>query len=324
MNLSLSRMFVALVLFPLATQAVPTAPTIPTTGVDAKLMNNQTPQAFFAARKNQTACRGELTTLKAAYVAEKEGLAKLLGTSGLDAIDAQGARMEKSRDTWLEKVSECGNCASQPMELRKIASAGRTEYWYIADGSCLVDGPNANGLLASYIAKKDSLLTADAYRHYAGGFPTVLDYHFIDPATGQKQNLAKQTGAAPFFSFIAIRGPVIAGMQASFGYVFKNEVAETQNNGVTEFSHTFQAERVDKFTYPNSVQQHLPSGRQRRAQLLKLSRVQGKFFLNSEGYIRYYTAADLGMDLEYAKKLAQNILLTTLESMYERGVGEAP
>ena len=33
---------------------------------------------------------------------------------------------------------------------------------------------------------------------------------------------------------------------------------------------------------------------------------------------------ELGMDLEYAKKLAQNILLTTLESMYERGVGEAP
>lgn len=322
--------FLALVFLPALTWGQNTdptalqAPTIPAGCYDTKLVGNDVP-AFFAARKTNTGCTTELGKRKAAYLAEKEALAKLKGSPDLNAIDAQNDRMEAARDRWLEQVNECGNCAASDIEVRKIQSGGRTEYWYIADGSCQVQKSSAADLLNSYQIKMDSLLEADGYRHYApGGLPTVLDYHFIDNTSGKKLADPKMT-APPFFSFIAIRGPVVLGTQASFGYYYKNEYEVKDNNGVKEYLHSFHSVPPPRgFQYPSTVAQALPSGRTRNARLIRLSRVQGKWCITSNGYLRYYTAADLGMDFDFAKKLAHSVLLTTLGTVYERGVGEVP
>ncbi len=327
MNQSLFSTLIALVLLSpgVHAQEVLLPPTIPAPGLDSKLLNNQTPQAFFAARKTNTACRSELTTRKATYFSQKDALAKLAGSTDLDALDAQGLAMEGARDAWVEKMRECGNCTSQDIEVRPISTAGRTEFWYIGDGSCYVEGLNANGNDASFNAKADSLVTPDMYRHYTGGFPTVLDFYPVDPKTGQKMADPKIAVGTPFNSFISIRGPVLLGLQASFGYYYKNDTKFRETNGVKEYIHTFEAEKAPRaFRFPSTVAQHMASGRTRDTNMLKLTRVQGMWYLTNDGYLRYYTAADLGMNLDFAKRLAQNIMLTTLATLYERGVGEAP
>ncbi len=308
----------------------PVAPTIPAPGLHPLVMDKTAPtafnaRAFFDARKADTVCQGELATMRASYLSARESLAKMAGSSDLDLLDDQGTIMEQARDEWVAKMRECGKCWSQDIELRAVPTAGRTEYWYIGDGSCQLDTLETKILADSFKAKTESLTTADAYRHYTGGFPTVLDFFLVNPTTGAKMNDQTPNPLSPFYAFIAVKGPSIFGVPSAFGYYYKNQIVNRQTNGVTEYIHTFEAERAPRgFQAPSNIAIVLPSGRKRSAKSITVTRVQGMWYLTGEGYLRYYTAADLGMNLDFAKKIAQATMLTTLATLYERGVGEAP
>jgi hypothetical protein len=305
-------------------QATPVRPTLPKIGVDDKLLGGLSPREFFAARKVLGPCQQELSTLRASYLEARATLEKMSGGGDLTGLDAQEETMEAARDLWVEKLAECGNCARRDLEIIKVPKLP-AEYWYVADGSCQVDTADAAELEASFLAKANSLVTQDAYRHNKGGFPTVLSFQAIDSKTGLKIETPTLPMGVPFFAFISVRGPVFLGFQASFGYVYKNEGNFVETNGTKEYVHTFTSYKAPRgFQYPATVAQHLASGRKRNANLLKLNNVQGFWYLTQDGYLRYHTAADLGMDFDYARHLAQKILITTLSTLYERGVGEAP
>lgn len=297
-------------------------PQIPPACVDSELMKGQTPQEFFGARAKQTTCRQEVAVLKAQFVAERARLATL---TGANALDDQAEKMDKARKAWLRKLDECGNCATRG-EIRKHSTGGRTEYWYIADGSCLIEGQDEADVVRSFEVKADSLLTAKGYPHnQPGGIPAIMEYAYVDPSGALLEDVEKVAVGTPFLSYLVVGGPDVPVVgRIGYRYLFGNETRFDTVDGVREFHHTFEGKSFPRgFRHP-SVEETLASGRKRAVRAMDLTRVQGKWCLNSEGYLRYYTAADLGMDLTYAYDLAIDILLVTLETMYERGLGALP
>jgi hypothetical protein len=305
-------------------------PTMPTPGVDTVLMQGKTPEAFFGERKQKTACRAELATLRTAYRTEAKALETLKGSSDADAIEAQGEKREAAREKYLDKLAECGPCARRDLEVIKVTGEAvlRPQNWYVADGSCLIEGLSGADLEKAFSAAVDDLLTPDFYRHYAGGLPTVLEYQVIDAKTGAKiANAGKQKLEDPFLSFIAIRGPSLFGASSSFGYLYKNDTKLTAGaGGIKEYAHLFKVETPPRgFQFPATVIEHLPSGATNKVRVNKLTKVHGMFYVSSDGYFRYHTAADVGLlDLGFARRLAQTTLFATLQTLHERAVGEAP
>ena len=210
----------------------------------------------------------------------------------LDKAKKDGA----PRPVLLKWMARCGECAVRPQgEPIVIKKVTHTEVWYVSDGSCQLDTGK------SFEKLSQSLLDMRQYPKKTGGFHALLEFIGYDGTTKKPIEIATES---PFEAFVAISGPVFLGIPTAASYYIKNEFKKDENYFHLKFSAT---PPPPGYTYPTlSVPQ------------MRLSRVLGSWYVDRDGYIRYFTAADFGLKMQYAADLASEIILDTLVQLTER------
>lgn len=288
-------------------------PTHPAPGYDSQLMGGQTPEKFFEARRGMTQCRTELAKARETWTNAKvvlQDMVKAGKSSG--EIDTQEELTEEKYGELVEKVQQCGDCAVQ--DVAKIDS------WYITDGSCFINNLSKEELAQAFERRSESLLNVEDYPVETGGFKNIFTYFLVDPVTGKELKDTKAT-EDNFHSFISIKGPKLLGVQVAFGYFYENQIErKTHSDGDRQFIHNFTAQKPPRGFRMPRVYTVSASGKKTTIRHLRLQKVIGQWYIQENGYIRYFTAADFGMSLDFASNIARRILTETLMDMASRGV----
>lgn len=306
------------------------APTLPKEKIDQAIVTE-----ILKGRAN-TACRTELSEAKAKYQEALEKLKRRKAVRNLFTawknffssanedsenaptpaeLDQLEKAMRTERTAYLAKIEECGDCRSKPLEHISIrdANAGRTQNWYISDVSCQLDG-KPDELKTSFNNAVNFLNTPDRYAKNRNGFWNVYDFFTVDPQTGQRTNTPDLSSANPFYAFIAVRNH--PSMNTAFSYLMKGEVAE--NSGGHYFLPFSKAE-VKGFFQPtiktftaggteSTVIQNFP---------VKLLNVIGMWYVDENGYRRYFTAGDFSLEVGGLEAIARRVHLETVVDLVE-------
>jgi len=192
-----------------------------------------------------------------------------------------------------------------------IKLPSQTQVWYVSDGSCLLPPDKAEVLKAAYVRMSDSLQDLKQYPKKSGGFDHLLEFLVYDSKTKKPATKITQS---PFDAFIAVSGPKLLGLSAAATYYIQNNFAKKPMEGGEYFQLTFEGIAPPPgYTFPAVYSDTgIPYPQ------LKISRVYGSWYVDSKGYVRYFTAADFGLKVQYAADLASSILLDTLTQLAER------
>lgn len=303
-------------------------PQIPPAGEDATLFKGKTAREFFKARAADTACQKDLAFARQSFVEQRDALARLLPGKDADRIDAQEAAMRRSRNGYLALLAKCGECATREIEKRVITLPARTEVWYISDGSCQLNTEDKTVLAGAYkkmagslthlkqYPKEDPRAEADAPLKLSQGFFNLLEFVGVDGQTGALAPKLDMVEKSPFHSFISVRGPDLGVVKLAAGYYAKNEI---KNHDEKFFHLTFEGERPPLGFKKPSVYVITASQRKTLAGALNIFSVMGSWYVNADGYLRYFTAADFGLSVKFMDQLAHEILLDTVAQLSERG-----
>lgn len=217
------------------------------------------------------------------------------------SLSASGAQKhppfpEPGEDAKFEPTEHLENadCQIRLEAAVRVPEPGHTGIWYASDGSCrLKGGAAAVARAAERIA--DSLRHARRYRD----FPDLLDFAPI----GDDGELRRdEDDVAKLPVFIAVKGPEFAGIASAATYVVKNTVS-TRNetidgNEVRAWIVRFSETRAPRlFRIPD-----LPGITVPALQIQKIPAVDGFWYVNTRGIVRYRTQADFGP----AMKLVEN------------------
>src|SRR5690606_24926989 len=134
------------------------------------------------------------------------------------SLESQSEKLEDALEVWIARVKDCGPCHIRPIRQVKVASAGKTENWFISDGSCYLPELTADQAAQAFKIRRESLEKVAMYETQTGGFRQVVEFFPVHPATGRPSNVA--TLPNPYEAFIAVRGPVLFGVRTSAGYYF--------------------------------------------------------------------------------------------------------
>lgn len=290
-------------------------PVLPTPGVDMVLTQGKSAREFFVARAQMTACRAQLKSAEADYLAEKKKLNDFIASGKTaDTIDTQEAAMVKARGVHLTKVFECGDCAAQEVEQRKVVTAARTEIWYIADGSCQLPSTEPEKV-AKFLEKLgNELLLIKHYSKRFGGFYHILELLSLEVATGKHQPEKEKLDKSPAWSWISVRGPEIFGQQTGFSYLFEANFHLNEKEFVLSGA---SPRRPLGFQVP-AVKDVLASGKVVDVRQLQLPSVLALWYVSNDGYLRYYSAADFGISTKFIEEQGKVIMLDTVTSLFER------
>lgn len=299
-----------------------TRPEIPSPEVDKVLTHNLTARQYFTRKSATSAsCFSQLSALKANYRSLRKELASMKSTGATpESLDAK----EKESFGVLEQLSknlmECGECDQQAIQLK--------DGYTIADGSCQLPTEDKQVLETAFAKSTEDLLDVQKYATTRNGFSALLEFIGMDYKTGELLpslgKLALPTD--PFHIYVAVEGPVnpFTGGLTGFQYVASNEVIGQEKNGLKELIILVKGQPFpDGFEAP-TVYSISAGGKKRRPTMVSLTNVQAMWYLNSDGYSRYYTAAKFGAlgGLEYFKKQAVKTLINTLYRQVERSLGE--
>lgn len=304
----------------------PERPTAPPPGVDLVLTKGEAPRVFFQKRLEQTACQGRLKTAKA----EVKRLTKEIATMRAnkerdDLIDDKGKTLMEERTKLLGEMQECGECATQEIETRVLDFRTHKETWFISDGSCQlpIDNSTPEGktkLKKAFDLVSDSLTHAKRYPNPNGGFNNVLEFQVMDGSTLKPD--VDAFPPSPLSLAIWVRGP--RALRLMMYYPMEAKYETTTTNGLSEFHLEFASfEPKSKVTYP-TVTDFTPSGKPVGLIPLLLRRVVGRWYLTSDGYFRYFTAAMLPANLSTnaLKEQGRSVLNDTLTELSARGQWE--
>jgi len=301
-------------------------PQIPAPQVDTKLTQGKTPSDFFQERSQNTSCSNELKELRIQYRTERNKLIAL-GKEGANSntLDSQEKVMSRVRDSLMTKLELCGECATQEVEHRTVYAPTGTQRWYIADGSCFLGtlGLSSSQLRAVYDKATARMLDNSKYTKVQGGIPSILLFDRVDPQTG-KVLPAGPVESSPFLISLSVKGPSFAGIVSAFNYFIKNEFEKRSQNGVEETVLRFEQEKAPAgYELPSKIYDVTAGGNKTGVFVRNISEVQGLWYFNSEGYFRYYTAADFGISLSLADSFARKTLLEALFSITDESIEEA-
>ncbi len=322
-------------------------PTVPLTtdgkslGVDVRLGMGK-PRDFFEARSRDAACMADLARAKADYKAFQKQIRDLKAKRPVagpstpepkdlnDQIDALGVEQRKQRSKLLAIMEKCGECAVQSVVPLKITTAAKTETWYESDGSCQFPVKDQSVLDTAFKKISDSLTHAKRYPHFSeGGFNSILEFQVAnvtkDATTNAITSVAfdKTIDAFPSpqtYLAIWVRGPQIFGTTFAFQYFIASEYKHYSVGSQKEFELKFETVATkEKVKFPD-IQDFFPSGRPRpKLKQTELPNVVGAWYLNSDGYVRYYTAAQFEIQIKAAEQAARATLLDTLADLSDRG-----
>lgn len=296
-------------------------PEIPEPNEDLILTQGKSVADFFASRvQSDSKCNRELQELKDKYQIEKRKLKELQGQKAKSSdLDSQEKRMSQTRDSLIQKLEECGECATRPIEHRTVYAPSGTQRWYIADGSCYLPalGLSASQLQSAFDSTTRRMLDNSTYPKQKGGIPSILLFDRVDEATG-KVLPAGPVEDPSFLISLSVKGPSFAGIVSAFNYFIKNEVEKRDQGSVQETVIRFnQFKAPQGYQLPAKIYDVTAGGSQTSAFVRNISEVQGLWYFNNQGYFRYYTAADFGISLSLADSFARKILLEALFSVID-------
>jgi hypothetical protein len=274
-------------------------PVLPAPGEDFILSGGKPMTEFFHSRAANLDCRDELNRLKTRYLSDGS-----------------------SRDELLVKLEECGDCATREVTTTTVPTGGRTEEWYISDGSCQLEG-DKDTLAAGYRRIKNSLLHLKRYPQKFGGFPYVLEFVAVDPTTGAILRDVDEV-TQPFYSFLSVMGKDPLGfILPAFSYFIRNDFKEIAEG--KEFNLTFRTAKPPR-GFQNPDVYHLEAnGDKTWAVQVNIPAVHGMWYLSRHEdkrlYMRYHTAADFMMQIPYAKSFAREVLMETIFLLSQRAFG---
>ncbi|NBX68338.1 MAG: hypothetical protein EBR01_05165 [Proteobacteria bacterium] len=293
-------------------------PSIPSAGEDMKLTKGVSAQQFFAARLEDKQCQEQLQIVRAQFESDKKALNDLvLQKADATIIDHAESKMVESRKDLLMKTRQCGLCTTQDLD-KKVVTTNKKEYWYLTDGSCYLGiNKSQSELDQLYERAVRRLKNIKKYPSKNGGFRALLEFNEIDMDSGELLPPTDQVEHSPFYAFIGVRGPVALGLPVGFWYVFKNDLIEKQTGDLKEFIIRFESvKKPANFPTPDLKIQSA-SGQLHSTIQKELTLVQGMWYVNNQGYFRYYTGADFGVNIPFGIDFALNTLLDTLLTLTE-------
>lgn len=295
-------------------------PVRPKPTIDVELVS-ETPGEFFAKRRENTECTAGLAKVEAEYKAARLALKKVIAEKAPAAtIDKTEATMGVARSRLIDWASKCGDCVSRPIAHARPLIDGAEEMWYVADGSCHLSNVDPEIRKKIYERAHERLMDSSLYPRHVGGFPSILNFDGIDPATGGFLPAGKIVGE-DFLSFIAVKGPFMGIGSLSFSYVAKNKIKQVAAGASRKLSIEFDITSPPPgFVPPAKINEITASGRKKFTINTTLPRGWGMWYVTEEGYFRYATAADFGQDIAIADKFAQDTLLEALFSLVENSM----
>ncbi len=301
----------------------PERPTAPPLAIDKVLTGGEEPRVFFEKRASDAACQEDLKTAKTEVRTIKDAM-KAMSAAKAPAteLDDKEADLAVARETLLTLMEKCGECATQEVETQELNFKTHKETWFISDGSCQIPSADPAKLKKAFELISDSLIHAKRYPRTKDGFENVLDFQIVENGTTFKpqEDLFPKS---PANLTIWVRGP--RALRLMF-YYFMEATYATQPtpNGGSEFFLKFTAaEPKAKLTYP-TVTDFTASGKPIPLISMLLKNVVGQWYVTSDGYIRYFTAAQLPNNLGASvfKKLGRGVLIDTLTEISARGEWE--
>lgn len=308
--------FLFLLLFPLLAIA-DERPVIPQPGEDLTLTGGKSAKEFFEARKQNTECRKKWEAAFLEHRKAQTELYKMVAEKSPAKIaDKKEAEVQKIRTRLLDLTDICGPCATQDVGKSTVVTPVQTEYWYISDGSCYL--PTAADSLESFNKVINFVTNTRTYARQRGGFDSVLEFVPIDKTTGAVLPHDEHVVIGSVLNaYIAVRGKY--GM--AFNYTFENIGEVREKNGKKEFILRFNGfERPENFVM--DVFDTTLSGTKHSLFFNKnITRVLGMWYFNTDGYYRYYTAADFESSIfSLGDATAKRTLLDSVLSLAERGL----
>lgn len=301
-------------------------PVIPEPQVDTNLTQGKSVPEFFQSRLSDQKCVSELQDLRTKHREEKNKLISLIKSNGKpESLDAQEKVMSRLRDALVVKLEACGECATRPIEHRTVYAPTGTQRWYIADGSCYLPGLglSPSQLRAVYDKATARMLDNGRYPKTQQGIPSILLFDRVDEKTG-KVMPPGPVESSPFLISLSVKGPSFAGIVSAFNYFIKNEYEKKSQNGLEETIIRFNQEKMPEgYEAPSKIYDITAGGKKTSAFVRNISEVQGLWYFNSEGYFRYYTAADFGISLSLADDFARKALLEALFAVTDDSREEA-
>jgi hypothetical protein len=315
-------------------------PALPTSCVDLELVGPEGPRPFFEKRAQNPECRNKLKaalqdqqalvakieTLKAERAAEP---AKL--TEKNKKIDDLGPDLKAAQAAVRAAMLECGECTTKDVValnvLGKVGIGNSGATWYETDGSCQIPSTDSKVLENAFAVISDSLVHAKSYPLYSpGGFANVLDFQIVDGLTFKPE--ADEFPPSPLNLGVWVRGPklpVVGGV--AFRYFVEANYGFQDRGATKEFSLSFSTIEDGKtlraLKFPDNVKDQSTSGLPMNVKPIGLAKVRGLWCVNTDGYIRYYTAAEFPLNVSSAADLAKDILLDTLITLSNRGQWKA-
>ncbi|NBX76193.1 MAG: hypothetical protein EBQ92_06530 [Proteobacteria bacterium] len=301
-------------------------PVIPEAQLDLGLTQGKPVAEYFQSRLANQQCATELQDLRLKHREEKNKLLSLIKSgAAASALDAQEKNVSRLRDSLIGKMEECGECATRPIDHRTVYAPSGTQRWYIADGSCYLPalGLSQSQIRGAFDKATARMLDNGRYTKQNHGIPSILLFDRVDEKTG-KVLPPGPVESSPFLISLSVKGPSFVGIVSAFNYFIKNEYEKKSQNGVEETIIRFNQEKMPNgYEAPSKIYDTTAGGKKTAAFVRNISEVQGLWYFNSEGYFRYYTAADFGISLSLADDFARKTLLEALFSITDDSIEEA-
>ncbi len=306
-----------------------TRPVTPQPEVDMELTGKLTAREFFKKRAADKECSAELEKQRQLYRTQKLALIELKKSGGKpDALDAKEAENLKTLKTLLVQLRKCGDCLVKPVVTGKpfkMPGSNQTEVWTVADGSCQLAQEDKKILEDIFQVSVDTMLDIHKYPGRNNGFPLLLEFEAMDYKKAiMLPNVGKLESPTEVYAFVGVQGPKNPIGYAGFQYIGKNTVVAREKNGLKELIISMSGvENPNGFEEPSMNVISAGGKKFKIFPLMSLTRVEVMWYLNSDGYSRYYTAADFGHlgALDYLQSYAEETLLNTLHRQVERSLG---
>lgn len=293
-------------------------PSLPGPAIDTELLGGKTPREFFTQRMQ--GCR-DLETTENTYREERAKLQTLKDSNAAaNDLKFQQERAETALKAWIGRVKDCGPCHIRPIKRVVVTSAGKTENWFVSDGSCFLPSLTRDEAARAFEVRAKSLEQLSQYKYSSGGFRQVVEFFAVDPVSGRPETQA--TIPSPYEAFIAVRGPTLFGVRTAAGYYFGGGYRKWSDSDGAHYHSFFTAKRPPRGFRQPRIRETDITGNPHRVRLIQLSDAQGQWYLTEDGYLRYYTAADFGLSLKFLSDMAEATLFETLLDLTQRGLPE--
>ena len=294
-------------------------PAFPELGVDRKMFGDKSPEVFFQERAEADShCVATLEARWKQYQRWSANLKKLLDEgAGTPAIARVETQWEAAKQRYLESTFQCGNCVMHPVKKTVEQTPQGTAHWWVGDGSCYV--ANHTG----FKAVRDSLFVVNRYPKHSGGFRPLLEFLPVDPKSGDHLINLEVIDSTPFHAYLAIKGFVFFGRMKAFGHYMRVDIEDDNKDNPTETAIKFTAVRAPRgFEAPDVYDYHAngePKGGAAKTE--PLPTLWSMWYLNDQGYLRFFIRANLRYPDATVRPVATELLSDTLFQFHERYLG---